>query len=160
MFFLLPYFHPRQMDDKLCGYVFEEEAVALYTFIRLDMSALEIKAAIDKECDSPIFGTDHDQMIVVSEFLAISEALLGKCSAARMPLRDPNPTPALDPTGLLWFTRGSCVCPYGGVVVDAGVENFMNDRAMIQTRHNHRWRIVASRLEELVHTVLCWLVVF
>eukprot|EP00964_Phaeocystis_antarctica_P161567 scaffold133444_cov75-Phaeocystis_antarctica.AAC.3 len=56
-----------------------------------------------------------DQMVVLSEFLTISEGLLSKCSSD---------------------------------LVDAGVKNFMNSRAMIQTRHNRRWRLVAARIDE------------
>ena len=119
------------MDQGLRGYLFEEETVALYTFIRLDLprdaireSALGIENdQMDIEKDQGQNGqTDikkdqgqDDQMIVLSEFLTISERLLSKCSSK---------------------------------LVDAGVENFMNSRAMIQTRHNRRWRLVAARIDE------------
>ena len=103
------------MDQGLRGYLFEEETVAFYTFIRLDLS----RDAIEKEMKDALktagdVGQD-DQMVVLSEFLAISEGLLSKCSSE---------------------------------LVDAGVENFMNSRAMIQTRHNRRWRLVAARIDE------------
>ena len=106
---------PTQMDQELRGYLFEEETVAFYTFIRLDLS----RDAIEKEMMDALktakdVGQD-DQMVVLSEFLTISEGLLSKCSSE---------------------------------LVDAGVENFMSSRAMIQTRHNRRWRLVAARIDE------------
>jgi len=58
-----------QMDNDLRGFLHEEEAVAFYTFIRLDLTKEEIKKrAHAMESD--------DQMIVLSEFIEVSETLL------------------------------------------------------------------------------------
>jgi len=60
-----------QMDNDLRGFLHEEEAVAFYTFIRLDLTQKEIKKkAHEMESD--------DQMLVLSEFIKVSETLLGK----------------------------------------------------------------------------------
>lgn len=85
--------NPHQMDNDLRGFLHEEEAVAFYTFIRLDLTKDEIKnKAHEMESD--------DQMIVLSEFIKVSETLLGKVTGERTPLRDLNPASMLPPTGL------------------------------------------------------------
>ena len=85
--------NPHQMDNDLRGFLHEEEAVAFYTFIRLDLTQKEIKnKAHEMESD--------DQMIVLSEFIKVSETLLGKVTGERTPLRDLNPASMLPPTGL------------------------------------------------------------
>ena len=119
------------MDQGLRGYLFEEETVAFYTFIRLDLSRDAIRKSalgiendqVDTKKDQGQTGemdTKQDQgqngqMFVLSEFLDISEVPLSKCSSK---------------------------------LVDAGVESFMNSRAMIQTRHNRRWCLVAEGIDE------------
>ena len=100
--------------------MFEEETVAFYTFIRLDLSREKIEEEMKDALRIFYLKTANnegqkDQMVVLSEFLTISERLLSKCSSK---------------------------------LLDAGVENFMNGRAMIQTRHNRRWRLVAARIDE------------
>lgn len=85
--------NPHQMDNDLRGFLHEEEAVAFYTFIRLDLTKEEIKKrAHAMESD--------DQMIVLSEFIEVSETLLSGVTEARTPLRDLNPASMLPPTGL------------------------------------------------------------
>ena len=85
--------NPHQMDNDLRGFLHEEEAVAFYTFIRLDLT----KKKIEKEVHAM---ESDDQMIVLSEFIEVSETLLSGVTEARTPLRDLNPASMLPPTGL------------------------------------------------------------
>jgi len=96
-----------QIDNDLRGYLHEEEALAFYTFIRLDLSKAEVEEKATR------FG--GDQMLVLSEFIEVSEILLREVSKE---------------------------------LVEAGFENFMSCREMIQMRHNRRWRALSLRIDD------------
>lgn len=64
-----------QIDDKLRGYLFIEEATAFFTFIRLDKSQKAIKKVLDDINENQ---KNPDSVIILSEFIQASEALLGK----------------------------------------------------------------------------------
>lgn len=128
------------------GYLFIEEATAFFTFIRLDKSQKAIKKVLDDINENQ---KNPDSVIILSEFIQASEALLGKVTGTRMPLRDLNPASMLHDTGLAHVPRMP-----GDAVVASGIENFLSCREMLQTRHNRRWRLLAERLGGLVNTVL------
>ena len=80
----MPAAHPcrnlRQIDSTLRGYLHEEEALGFFTFIRLDLSKEGIKRFVRYA------ARGGDQMLVLSEFVDVSEILLSQVSGERTPL--------------------------------------------------------------------------
>lgn len=66
-----------QIDSTLRGYLHEEEALGFFTFIRLDLSKEGIKRFVRYA------ARGGDQMLVLSEFVDVSEILLSQVSGER-----------------------------------------------------------------------------
>jgi len=113
----VPAAHPcrnlRQIDSTLRGYLHEEEALGFFTFIRLDLSKEGIKRFVKYA------ARGGDQMLVLSEFVDVSEILLSQVSGERTPLRDLSPAPNAAPPAVLARIPSTCALPLCDVVMQS-----------------------------------------